>query len=210
MSTRNLGIGFALIVVALLALITITSGGDDSSDGEQTDGAFIAEMVPHHRLAVDMAQVALERGQQPEIKHLARAIVSTQTEEIRDLEAIHQRLFDEPLAGADHGTLGLPEHQMGMSGDMAVLDTAKPFDRTFIDMMVPHHQGAIRMARIELTQGEDGELMQIAEAIIAAQSREINQMNSWRTHWYGEPSPAGGVPPEDETTVPSHEQMGHG
>ena len=210
MSTRNLGIGFALIVVALLALITISGGGDDSSDGEQTDGAFIAEMVPHHRAAVEMAQVALKRGQHPEVKQLARAIVSTQTEEIRDLEAIHQRLFDEPLAGADHGTLGLLEHQMGMSGDMSVLDTAEPFDRAFIDMMVPHHQGAIRMARIELAQGQDGELMQIAEAIIAAQSREINEMNSWRTDWYGGPAPAGGVPPEDEAAVPSHDQMGHG
>lgn len=211
MSTRKLVLGIAAILVAGFAVITITSGDDDgaSTDAAQTDGAFIAEMIPHHESAVEMAEVALERSQRPVIKELARAIVSTQTEEIRDLEAIHRRLFGDEMTKDDYGTLGIPEHQMGMDGEMSMLETAQPFDRAFIDMMVPHHQGAIRMARIELARGEDGELKQTAEAIIAAQSREIKNMNRWRAGWYGEPSPAGGIPPEEEMPPPSHEMMGH-
>jgi uncharacterized protein (DUF305 family) len=54
-------------------------------------------------------------------------------------------------------------------------------------MMIPHHQGAIRMARIELAQGEDEELTELATAIIEAQSHEIEEMNSWRERWYGAP-----------------------
>jgi hypothetical protein len=68
-------------------------------------------------------------------------------------------------------------------------------------MMIPHHQGAIRMARIELEQGEDDELTELATAIIAAQSHEIEEMNSWREQWYGAPSPGGGAPPEDEEII---------
>jgi uncharacterized protein (DUF305 family) len=83
---------------------------------------------------------------------------------------------------------------MGMSMKMGALKDAKPFDRAFIDEMIPHHQGAIRMARAELAKGSDPELKKVATAIVAAQKKEIAQMNSWREQWYGSPSPAGGVP----------------
>ncbi len=78
--------------------------------------------------------------------------------------------------------------------DMKALMGAKPLDRAFFDMMIPHHQGAIRMARSELARGSDPKLKAIAKAIVAAQTKEIKQMNSWRAQWYGAPSPAGGVP----------------
>jgi hypothetical protein len=55
----------------------------------------------------------------------------------------------------------------------------------------------------------DGELEELATAIIEAQSHEIEEMNSWREDWYGASSPAGGVPPEDEDEIPSHQAMDH-
>jgi uncharacterized protein (DUF305 family) len=60
--------------------------------------------------------------------------------------------------------------------------------------MIPHHQGAIRMARAELAKGTNTKLRSIARGIITAQAAEIRQMNSWRKAWYGTTSPAGGVP----------------
>lgn len=99
---------------------------------------------------------------------------------------------------------------MGMGADTVMLGAEKPFDRVFIDMMVPHHQGAIRMSRVELQSGEDNELMRIAGAIIGAQSSEIKEMNSWREDWYGSPSPAGGVPAEEEGDMSDHTMMEHG
>lgn len=213
MSTRALTLGIAAILVAFIAVITITSGGDgeDSAgaDAKATDGAFIVEMVPHHESAVEMAEMASERAEHPEVETLAEEITSTQTAEIGALERIHQRLFGQSTSKADHGTLGLPDHEMGMHMDASELESARPFDRAFIDMMIPHHQGAIRMARVELAQGDDPNLMRIAEAIIDAQAREIEQMNRWRVEWYGKPSPAGGVPAEEKTGTPSHEEMGH-
>lgn len=76
----------------------------------------------------------------------------------------------------------------------AAAGSAKPFDRQFIDMMVPNHQGAIRMARVELKRGKNTHLREIASAIVKAQAKEIREMNAWRTDWYGAPSPSGGVP----------------
>jgi uncharacterized protein (DUF305 family) len=212
MSTRALAALGAIALVAVIAVVVLVSGDDDgSAEPSETDGAFIAEMVPHHEAAIEMASVAVERAQHPEVKQLAQAIIETQGEEIDELSSIHERLFDEPVAAADHGSLGLSEAEMGGHGDAFMLAEAEEFDREFIDMMVPHHQGAIRMARIELDEGEDEALRHLAEEIIAAQSREIEEMNRWRTDWYGEPSPAGGMPAEeeDEEEAPSHEAMDH-
>lgn len=209
MSPRTLTIAIAAVLVAGFAVITITAGGEDSASAKDTDGAFIVEMIPHHESAVEMAEIAEQRAEHDEVKDLAREIVSTQTAEIGALEQEHQRLFGQPTSKGDHGTMGLPAHETGMHMDPTTLENARPFDRAFIDMMIPHHQGAIRMARIELAQGEDPDLAKIAEAIIAAQAREIREMNEWRVEWYGKPSPAGGVPAEEEASTPSHEEMGH-
>lgn len=189
MSLKKAAIGISIALVAVIAVIAVT-GGDDAETTANTDAAFVAEMTPHHESAIEMAQIAQERAEHPEIKQLAEDIIATQSSEIETLAAINERVGSD----GETASLGLSEHAMGMSTDTAELETARPFDRAFIDMMVPHHQGAIEMARVELEEGADGEAMALAEDIIAAQSREIEEMNAWRTEWYGAPSPAGGVP----------------
>jgi uncharacterized protein (DUF305 family) len=209
MSTRNLTLAIAAVLVAAIAIITVTANdGEDSADAKATDGAFIVEMIPHHEAAIEMAEVAAKEAEHSEVKALARQIASTQAAEIGELERIHQRLFGQPTSKGAHGTLGLAAHEMGMHMDTSALAGEMPFDQAFIDMMVPHHQGAIRMARVELGEGEDRDLMRVAEAIIAGQAREIEEMNRWCADWYGAPSPSGGLPAEGKTT-PSHEAMGH-
>jgi len=207
-ATKTIGIA-GLLVLALAVGLLALLGGDDETKATETDGAFVAEMVPHHESAIEMAEVALKRAEHPEIRDLAQNIIATQPDEIGTLEMIHQRLFGEPVGAGDHGTLGLPPDQMGMEMDAATLATADPFDREFIDMMIPHHQGAIRMAYVELENGGDDEAMALAETIIDAQAAEIEDMNAWRADWYGAPSPAGGVPDVGDTAAPSHEEMGH-
>jgi uncharacterized protein (DUF305 family) len=63
--------------------------------------------------------------------------------------------------------------------------TGGDFDVQFIDMMVPHHQGAVAMAEIAQQRGERTEIKQMASAIIGAQEGEIAQMKRWRQDWAG-------------------------
>jgi uncharacterized protein (DUF305 family) len=162
------------------ALLAAGCGSDNSANdsrsaapGNPVDRAFVAQMIPHHRSAVQMAKIAQRRRQSAFVKRLAADIVRTQTEEITAMRAEGQRL---QRAGIKKGSLGVPEHMMGMNGDVAGLQTAKPFDRAFLRMMIPHHQGAVVMAEAELAKGKDPVLKRLAQNIIAAQRREIREM----------------------------------
>src|SRR5262245_37525206 len=53
-------------------------------------------------------------------------------------------------------------------------------DKDFVMMMIPHHQGAIDMAKIELKYGKDPTLRTMAEGIIKAQEAEIAEMKKWQ------------------------------
>jgi uncharacterized protein (DUF305 family) len=65
-----------------------------------------------------------------------------------------------------------------MMTSMNVKPTGKP-DKDFALMMIPHHQGAIDMAKVDLQSGTDPELRQLATDIVAAQEKEISQMKTW-------------------------------
>ena len=201
MTVRTIGTVGAVVIAAIVAAVVLLGGDDEAVQGNETDGAFLAGMTPHHESAIEMAEMAQEEAEHPEIRRLADDIIEAQTDEIELIDSIHRRLFGEPVAAADHASMGMSAPEMGMDMDMGMLATANPFDRAFIDAMIAHHQGAIRMARIELAEGEDAEAKSLAEAVIAAQSAEIEQMNEWRVEWYGSPSPAGGVPEEDDAVL---------
>lgn len=165
-------------VPAALAVLAVAGCGSDdppATAGDGVDRAFVAEMIPHHRSAVEMAEVAQERGSSAFVKQLADDIVRTQQEEITTMRAQDAELAD---AGVEKGDLGVPDSMMGMSMDTASLRTATPFDAAFLRMMLPHHTGALVMAKAELAKGADPELKALAREIISAQEREIREMRA--------------------------------
>jgi len=152
-------------------------------NGEYSDKAFIDSMVPHHEGAVEMAEVALERAEHPEIETLAEDIISAQEAEIEMFAEIRQEKF-----GSAESTMEMDDQDMqamGMS-DPEELAKADPFDRAFIDDMIPHHESAIVMAEVAREKTDDPEIREIANGIVSAQEREIEQMNQWRRQWYPE------------------------
>lgn len=62
---------------------------------------------------------------------------------------------------------------------------SREVDRMFLEMMVPHHQSANEMAKIELQKGKNPEVKKLAQKIIDEQTREIQQMRTWYKQWYG-------------------------
>ena len=75
---------------------------------------------------------------------------------------------------------------MGMNQMSSLLATLRgeEFDKTFINLMIDHHQGAIDMAELVLSNSERPELKNLANDIISAQSKEIEMMKGWLESWY--------------------------
>jgi uncharacterized protein (DUF305 family) len=159
---------------------------------------FIDMMVPHHQGAVEMAKIAQQRAEHPEIAQMAEAIIAAQEGEIAQMKAWRQEWFGSdqtptmdrmpmvPGMGGPHAGHGGGATTMDMAADVEALRNAPdPFDQAFIDAMIPHHQSAIDAARAAETRAERAEIKELAKAIIADQTREIEQMQGWRQDWYG-------------------------
>ncbi len=154
--------------------------------GGYSDENFIDQMVPHHRGAIDEARVAQENAEHEELLNLADSIIADQRAEIQQMKDIKQE---------EYGTREVPMEMsseememMGMMADPEGLADEDPFDRAFINNMIPHHQSAIAMAEVALEESENPEIRELARGIIDSQQSEIEQMQGWLDEWYPEDS----------------------
>ena len=150
-------------------------------NGEYSDERFIDAMVPHHQGAIDMAEVALENAEHPELLQLAENVISTQQAEIEELRRIKEQEFGTSEVPAQMG----PEEMemMGME-DPAELANQRPFDKAFINAMIPHHESAIEMAQVALAESANPTIRDLAGRIVDDQTREIEQLRGWLEEWY--------------------------
>ncbi|RST82128.1 DUF305 domain-containing protein [Aquibium carbonis] len=93
-----------------------------------------------------------------------------------DMQGMMQMMM--PADGDSESTLAYKQADMDMMSGMAVEYTGDA-DVDFRLKMIPHHQGAIDMAKVALRFGTDSETKALAEAIIAAQETEIAEMQAW-------------------------------
>jgi len=150
-------------------------------NGQYSDQRFIDMMVPHHMMAVQIAQLALQKGQHLEIKQLASSIISSQQREIQALKNLKKCLYGTSNTPTMMNPVVMANTGMLMPDQLA---QQRPFDRAFIDSMIPHHASAIDMASVALMRSTNPAIKRIARAIVDAQSQEIGQMIQWRKLWY--------------------------
>ncbi len=155
----------------------------------QIDSHFIEQMIPHHEDAITMANLALTRAEHPEIKILSNSIIKSQSEEIDQMKQWYKSWFGNEVPNLSSLTgqgMGMMMHNgmMGNETDVQALENAKPFDKEFIEQMIPHHQMAVMMAQMLSRSTSRSEMKQLAENIIEAQTKEINQMRGWYQDWY--------------------------
>jgi uncharacterized protein (DUF305 family) len=178
-------------LLAAVAFVAVGCGGDDDgaepAGGQETtasgqvpfDQAFIDAMVPHHREAIEMAKAASSRGlTQPDLEKIANDIVSSQQREIDQMLDWREQWFGSRKPGPVlPEVLGVPESELGMEhGSADEVAGAVDVDAKFAEMMIAHHEGAIAMAEVAKERGQHEEVKDLAEAIIAAQEREIRIM----------------------------------
>jgi uncharacterized protein (DUF305 family) len=174
-----------------LAAVALTVGGcagspasaasSPADNSAATDRAFTVGMVPYHQAAIDMAQVELAQGKNPQVRVLAKAIMSAQQHEMAEFVQLAQQQYKVTLSAMRAGPVGqlmsLPI-SMDVSTMGAELQKAPDVDHAFLAMMIPHHAGAVMMADQEQKTGTSPTLKQLAGAIISSQSQQIGQMQA--------------------------------
>jgi len=147
-----------------------------------TDHDFAHHMLEHHRGAVAMADIELRDGKDATMRQMAEKIKADQQKEIAELEAVATRLDNaptnyKPQDPADPFTSKMKESMEGMMTNMPK-PVADP-DMNFNMLMMVHHQSAVDMAQAELAHGKDTKLKEMAQQMIDAQQKEIQQFKDW-------------------------------
>lgn len=144
---------------------------------------FIDTMIVHHQGAIDMAELAETRALHEEIKELARNIINEQEREIASLSKWREKWFAESSPAVNMEFPGMNEGMKGM--DTKKLESLKgnDFDLEFIRQMIPHHEGAVLMAKDAQKIDSYAELKNLAADIIDSQTAEIEQMKKWQSDW---------------------------
>ena len=86
--------------------------------------------------------------------------------------------MSQPMGDQGASSQAFAAVNIKMHKDMA-LTYSGDADADFVHGMIPHHQGAIDMAKVELQYGKDPELRKLARVVVEAQEAEIKAMNAW-------------------------------
>ena len=126
----------------------------------------------------------MANAEHPEIWQLAENIISSQEAEIEELRSIREEQFGDPEVPTEMS----PEEMqmMGAMEDPGELENQEPFDRAFIDGMIPHHESAIEMAEVASEETSNPRIKDLTRRVTEAQEAEIEQMTGWREEWYPE------------------------
>ncbi|MFD4372923.1 DUF305 domain-containing protein [Streptomyces sp. NPDC058486] len=190
--------------VTAAALLLAACGGDDSMSGMDHDGTtpsatstasapasssatstatstafndadvmFAQMMIPHHEQALEMAKLADGRASDAGVKEIVAAVEKAQDPEIKKMKAWLKGWGKPESAGMGHSMAGMMSEQ-----DMKDLAAAKgeDFDRTFAELMIAHHEGAVEMAKDEQKNGRNPEAKALAGEVVRTQAAEIAEL----------------------------------
>jgi uncharacterized protein (DUF305 family) len=139
---------------------------------------FAQGMIPHHQGAIDMAKVVLQYGKDPDVKKLAEDVVKAQEGEIIFLKDWLAKTDQAALPVSPDSTKANDQAMAAMMKNMMMSYTGDA-DVDFLKSMIPHHQGAIDMAKVALQYAKDPALLKLAQDIVTAQEGEITFMKDW-------------------------------
>jgi uncharacterized protein (DUF305 family) len=163
------------------------AASDSARAGAEFNSAdvdFATGMIPHHRQAIEMAEMATNEATDDEVTKLATQIKVAQDPEIEALSGMLED-WGKPVPAAGDGVAGHGGHDGSMPGMMSEDEmgnlseaTGTEFDRMWAEMMIRHHEGAVEMAQTEMADGKNPEARELAQAVIDGQTAEIADLKA--------------------------------
>ena len=141
----------------------------------QADVVFLQNMVLHHTQAITMSQIARNQASAAQVKDLAARIEAEESPQIQQMNA----LLTEWAIPAPATTGGTAPTSGGVGqGQLPGLVSGAGFDRAFLEMMIVHHQDAVDLSQIELTQASNPATRDLAQLISSTDQAQISEMQT--------------------------------
>ncbi|WP_019240665.1 MULTISPECIES: DUF305 domain-containing protein [Bacillus] len=140
---------------------------------------FLYEMIPHHEAAVLMSKNILKYGSNEQVKQIAGNIIKEQIKGIREMKMLLNQLKSKPIVDKKKEAKYLQGYKKAYVKMIHSMEKALPtgnIDKDFLEEMIPHHEGAIMMARNILKYTKNAELKAIAENITISQQKQLIEM----------------------------------
>ena len=171
-------VAFTFSLVCLSAAPALADGPAPDRATAKFEIRFMEDMIDHHFMAVQMAQICEQKAVHEELHSLCQNIEQTQTQEIQEMQSWLQQWY------------GISYQPQMTNGDMQQLErlaslSGAEFEIEFMKIMIRHHWRAIVMASQCVDRAFHEELRSLCENIIITQSQEIQQMRTWLCQWYG-------------------------
>ncbi len=134
-------------------------------------------MIQHHEQALVMTELVPDRAASGRVKKLAERIAAAQEPEITAMRSwlkTHGRAEHEQGGAHDHGAMPGMATEAQLKKLRAAEGTA--FDQLFLKLMITHHEGAITMAGDVKAQGNNVQIEEMADDVVAQQTSEITRM----------------------------------
>ncbi|MFF3615632.1 DUF305 domain-containing protein [Streptomyces sp. NPDC002580] len=149
----------------------------DDDSPNSADLAYARMMIAHHTQALEMTELAPDRAKSGKVKGIAARIAAAQGPEITTMRSwleAHDRA--STAGGHEHATMP----GMATKAQLGKLRAARgdAFDRLFLQLMITHHDGAVSMATDVKAQGNNIQIEEMADDVIAQQTSEITRMRA--------------------------------
>ena len=138
---------------------------------------FAAMMIEHHKGAVEMSKVEIEKGNNAALKQFAQKVINDQNKEIVFMQQYISGSQKTASSNSADFQKALQNSMMAMMNDSTTI--YNHIDKDFAAQMIPHHQSAVDMAKAYLDYGSDTGLVTLCQNIISSQTEEINWLKEW-------------------------------
>jgi uncharacterized protein (DUF305 family) len=139
-------------------------------------------MIMHHQMAIDMSLVEIEKGSDQTIKDMAKGIVAAQEIEIREMQQFIQKYKIPNTNNQTSNSYKIATEMKSMMNKMNEKIMNINIDNDYVTMMIPHHESAVEMAKMQLQYGKQDALIELSKNIIDDQSYEIDEFKKWQTN----------------------------
>ncbi|MER6944249.1 DUF305 domain-containing protein [Nonomuraea sp. NPDC000554] len=184
-TNRTFSIAAAAGCLTLLAACG-GNGATMASAGEPTtfnaaDVTFAQMMIPHHEQAVEMGDLASTRASSPDVKTIADKINAAQEAEIQTMKDWLSQ-WGKSAPAADTVGHAMPGGMSPQDMDRLQAANGKAFDKRYVQLMIVHHEGAIKMARTEQADGANPAAKKLARKIESSQQAEVAELRKILAH----------------------------